>query len=493
MWQISQAVYKTQQIRELEAHARERFGISGVILMQRAGKAALDCLLHHWPHAKRLLVLCGGGNNGGDGYVLAQLAMQRGLKVHVRYVGDVQQLEGEALAAYESCKTAGVAIHPYQNADNFHHCDVIVDALCGIGLQQTIQNEWVSIIDAMNQSAIPIFSLDVPSGIDASTGSVCGIAVKATATITFIGLKLGLLTGQGVSYAGQLYCDDLQLPIDLYETVSAEASILSRNQFSHYFQPRPKDWHKGNSGHVLIVGGDEGYAGAPRMAGEAALRVGAGLVSIATHPSHAATLNLSRPELMCHGIQSKDQLQNLVGKADAIVLGPGLGQSDWSRNMFSFILEQVQPLIVDADGLNLLAEKPRKRTDWILTPHPGEAARLAKQTIETIQADRLTAIQNLRKQYDGVVVLKGAGSLVSDASSLPALCNKGNSGMATAGMGDVLSGVIGALVASGMPLADAAKMGVYLHAAAGDLAATEGARGMVALDLMPFLRKLMNE
>lgn len=260
----------------------------------------------------------------------------------------------------------------------------------------------------------------------------------------------------------------------------------------HYLKPRPREFHKGDAGHVLIIGGDFGYSGAVRLAAEAALRVGAGLVSIATQPLHAVALNVCRPEMMCHGIQSAEQLAPLIEKASVIVAGPGLGQSDWSRVLFDRILQIEKPLVMDADALNLLSGKSLKKSHWILTPHPGEAARLLKTSIDIVQSDRTLAITELQALYGGVVVLKGHGSLVLDETQHLTICTSGNPGMASAGMGDVLSGVIGGLLAQHVPLGDAAQLGVELHAQAGDRAAMKGERGMIASDLLSELRELVN-
>lgn len=268
--------------------------------------------------------------------------------------------------------------------------------------------------------------------------------------------------------------------------------VLKLSPFKKYLKPRPRQFHKGDAGHVLIVGGDYGFSGAPRLAAEAALRVGAGLVSVATRPEHAFTLNLTRPEIMCHAAHSAENLEAFLPKINVIIVGPGLGVSEWARELVDFIFETKKPLVVDADALNLLAETPQKKSNWILTPHPGEAARLLKKTSNEIQKNRLSALKAIQKNYGGACVLKGAGSLIL-SNGKPSLCEAGNPGMATAGMGDVLSGVIGGLIAQGVSLSDAAKLGVLLHAMAGDLAAKDnGERGMLALDLMKYLRQLVN-
>lgn len=268
---------------------------------------------------------------------------------------------------------------------------------------------------------------------------------------------------------------------------------LRLEQFAEFLKPRAHDAHKGHFGHVLVIGGDYGFSGAACMAAEAALRVGAGLVSVATRPEHAKMLNLARPEIMCHAVSSAAELKPLLARATTLVVGPGLGRSSWSRELLDAVLPCEQPMILDADGLNLLAEKPIKKSNWILTPHPGEAARLLKKTTEEIQQDRVAAVLALQHAFSGWAVLKGAGSLIAGPDDDLAICTAGNPGMATGGMGDVLSGVLGGLVAQKIPLESAAKLGVLVHAMAGDLAAKEGERGMIASDLMPYLRKIVNK
>lgn len=260
--------------------------------------------------------------------------------------------------------------------------------------------------------------------------------------------------------------------------------------YAHYLKPRPNNWHKGLSGHVLVIGGDLGFGGAPQMAAAAALRVGAGLVTIATRVENAG-INPVFPEIMQKGIAHSQELLPYLERADVIVLGPGLGQSEWSYALWQVALQQNKSIILDADGLNLLAIHPQMNANWILTPHPGEAARLLQTGAENIQTDRIQAVKNLEQRYQGVVVLKGSGTLVCHENNV-CICLQGNPGMATAGMGDMLSGVLGGLVAQHIPLVDAAKLGVYLHAAAGDLAAKSGERGIIATDLLTHLHTLCN-
>ncbi len=493
MHPIKSPIYQTQQIRECERLAAERFGITPQVMMQRAGKTAFDFLQRRWPQAQKIAIFCGSGNNGGDGYVLAQLAHERGIRVTIWQVGDALHLKNHAKEAYEGCLQAKIDMRLFAKKEDLEHPDVIVDAICGIGLHENLHEIVVDAITRMQRKQVPILSIDVPTGIDADTGHLLGAAVHATATITFIALKLGLLTGNGMAYTGELVLNDLQFPSELFSLIEPVAEKISLHSFDAYLAPRMRDWHKGLSGHVLIVGGQLGFSGAPRMAALAALRVGAGLVSVATCVENAVAMNMNCPEVMCHGFREPRELDSLLSRAAVVVLGPGLGQSDWARSVWHYICDKALPIVMDADGLNILAETNQYSDNWVLTPHPGEAARLLQTTAVDIQQNRLAAIKAINKRYGGVCVLKGAGTMILSPNALPVLCDKGNPGMASAGMGDILSGVIGGLIAQGVPLGDAAKLGVSLHAAAGDLAAKDGERGMIATDLLPQIRRLSNQ
>ena len=318
----------------------------------------------------------------------------------------------------------------------------------------------------------------------------------ADATVTFIGVKQGLLTGAGPAYVGELVYDDLDVPADTFDQVNSTTARIDWANQRYQLQPRKKTAHKGEFGRVLIVGGHAGMGGAALMAAEAAARCGAGLVSLAAHPDYVAAVVAHRPEIMAYGVTSGQDLEPLLSGPDVIVLGPGLGQSAWSEQLVRAVLAADIPLVVDADALNLLSTgqfNHYPRQDWIMTPHPGEAARLLEQSTGAVQNDRFVAARALQQRYGGVAVLKGAGSLVADGSDTVKLCSGGNPGMATGGMGDVLSGILGGLVAQGLSLADAASCGVALHAGAADMAALAGERGLLATDLFGPIRQLVNQ
>ena len=316
--------------------------------------------------------------------------------------------------------------------------------------------------------------------------------MQADLTVTFVGLKAGLFLNAGPDLCGDIVLADLDVPDQAHENSEAEFRRITDTHLDAWLPPRPASSHKGDFGHVLVVGGGPGMPGAVRLCGEAALRCGAGLVSIATHPDHAAIVVAARPELMPHAIADADDLVPLLQKADVVAFGPGLGRSSWAGSLVDVLADDERPTVWDADALNWLAESPAVSERRVITPHPGEAARLLGSATEDVQRDRRTALQDLETRYGGVVVLKGAGSLVSGTDGAPWLCTSGNPGMASAGMGDVLTGVIAGLVAQGLSLEQAAAIGVEIHARAGDIAAQAGERGLLASDLLASLRGIVN-
>ena len=485
------ALYRAEQVRALDRYAIDSCEIPGLTLMQRAGDAAFAVLRARWPEVRAITVVCGRGNNGGDGYVIARLAHQAGFKVSVRSIGDPGELSGDALAAAQAMLAEGLEAIPSDGSDLAPN-DMIVDAILGTGLDREVSGTLRNVIEAINRADVPVLGVDIPSGLHADTGQILGAATRADATVSFIGLKQGLFTAAGPSQCGAVYFSDLGVPSEVYQAVQPSAERIDYESLCTSLGPRDRSSHKGHFGHVLVIGGDHGYAGAARMAAHAAARVGAGLVSLATRTAHAASVCSSIPEVMCHGVEGPDALGLPISQASVIAIGPGLGRSPWAVGLLAKALEARIPMVVDADALNLLAIEAHRRDNWILTPHPGEAARLLARTNSEIQAARFESAEQIQQRYGGVCVLKGAGTIVTDGASRPAVCNGGNPGMATGGMGDVLTGVIAGLVAQGMALADSAKLGVAIHAKAGDLAAGDGERGLMATDLMPWIRRLAN-
>lgn len=491
MLNIPHDLYTAEQTRELDRIVIEQHNISTAKLMARAGAAALSTIKNHWPQAERLLIVCGTGNNGGDGFELARQALDSGYRVVVYQVGN-DPMSNETAAAKDAFLATGSEVHTFEG--KLPSTDIIVDALLGTGVNREVVGDYKLAIEAINKNKrIPVLSLDIPSGLHADTGSHMGAAVQATICLSFMGLNKGLFIGDGPNYSGKVCFDSLQIPSALYKELTPSARRVSLEYDAELLAPRERTGHKGLYGHLLIIGGDYGMSGAARVAAEAGARVGAGLTSIATRSEHGPILNLARPELMCYGVETPADLAPLVDRANSLTVGPGLGQGEWGEMLFEQAIASNLPMVVDADALNLISKKPQSHNNWILTPHPGEAARLLDCTSADIQADRFNAVRELQRRYGGVAVLKGSGTLIHDGSSITRLSTWGNPGMGSGGMGDVLAGVIGGLLAQGFPLMDAACVGVTLHGMAGDKAAEQdGERGMLAMDLVPHLRHLAN-
>ena len=484
-------IYSVASVREIDRTAIEDEGIPGYTLMTRAGAAAVRAARERFPDANRWQVICGAGNNAGDGYVVARLAAQEGLVVSVVALVDPESLTGDAATAYGDFAAEGGIVMPWEGALD-DAAGLLVDALLGSGLERDVSGEFAKAVAAMNAHRARVMALDIPTGVHGDTGQVMGTAVEADLTVTFVGLKAGLFSGDGAELCGSIVFDGLEVPEHCRPHGKALSRRISSRVLRRCLKRRPRSAHKGDFGHVLIVGGGEGMPGAVRLAGEAALRAGAGLVSIATHPSHATVIVGSRPELMSHGIADPGALGPLLERATAVAFGPGLGTSDWSRQLFAAVSELELPCVWDADALNLLAENPAKNERRIITPHPGEAGRLIGEDTAAVQGDRRGALIALQEKYGGVAVLKGANTLVSSKKKIPWLCTAGNPGMASPGMGDVLTGIIAALLAQQLGKEASAVVGVELHARAGDRAARAGERGTIASDLVAELRHVAN-
>lgn len=477
-------------------------GIHGFTLMRRAGQAIFDVVLGTFPDARTVLVVCGAGNNAGDGYVVARLAHQHGIQVSVVSLTDTKNLKGDALQACQQWLECG----ELSQADTslIDQADVVVDALLGTGLVRDVDGNFKTWIDAINARANkinkPVISVDVPSGLDSLTGAIRGAAVRANITVSFIGLKSGLFTGSGKACCGEVVFNNLDVPDSIYNNVEPSAILIQQPVFSS----RAHDSHKGDFGHVLVIGGNYGMPGAVVLAGKSALRSGAGLVSVVTREQHIAAVTAHCPELMVYASQNGDLENELpsgfLDRVSHVIIGPGLGVDAWARRLLAAVLATDKPVIIDADALNLLAEKIRSGKsvnlgdNHVITPHPGEAARLlsGEVTVQSsnVQADRFTAARQLYELLGGVVVLKGSGTLVYDGKTM-SVCPLGNPAMATAGMGDVLSGVIAAQGALGLSLYEAACAGVYCHAEAGDRAAATRPVGLLASDVIDYLPSAM--
>lgn len=494
MSRLPEPIYTVESVRAIDRAAIEGEGIPGYTLMTRAGEATLSAARRRFAAARHWQVVCGAGNNAGDGYVVARLAAAEGIGVSVIALSDPAGLTGDAATAYRDFAAAGGVARLWADTGRSldSEADLLIDALLGSGLERKVEGAFAEAVAAMNAHPAPKLAVDIPTGLNSDSGAVMGCAVEADITVTFVGLKTGLYLGAGPASCGEIHYAGLGIPEHCRETQPVALRRIGGAFLDRMLPRRPRGAHKGDHGHVLVVGGGKGMPGAARLCGEAALRSGAGLVSLATHPEHAAAIAAARPELMCHAIAEPAQLSPLIEKADVLAFGPGLGQSSWARELYALVEPATLPSVWDADALNLLAVSSNRAARRIITPHPGEAARLLDKSVPELQRDRIAAVAALAERYGGTAVLKGAGTLVTSAGRTPSLCTHGNPGMAAAGMGDVLTGVIAGLLAQGLDLADAAAAGVEVHARAGDSAAAAGERGLMASDLIAALRGIVN-
>ncbi len=482
---LPSALYSVAQVRAFDARAIATQGVTAYELMERAGAAALRVLRLAWPSARRVAVACGGGNNGGDGYVLARLLRAVGFEVQVHAAVDPSALRGDARRAFDDYLSAGGVLDSVLHPDPAR-CDVIVDALLGTGFRSPLREPFASVCAVINGSGRPVLALDIPSGVDGDTGRATEGAIRATRTLSFVALKQGLCLEQGPEFCGELLLDELGVRLGAEGEDLPQWHCLDDGDVRAALPRRPRDAHKGLFGHVLVVGGNWGMPGAARLAGEACLRVGAGLVTVATRPAHAASLTLARPELMSAGVEEAAALRPWLDRCTVVAIGPGLGQDDWARALLAEVLAAGKPSVIDADALNLLAAQGlgHLRAPSVLTPHPGEAARLLSIEARMVQSDRRDALHQLCERSGAVVVLKGSGTLVGKTGAIPALCRAGNPGMASGGMGDVLTGATAGVLAQCRDPWLAACAGVLIHARAGDtLAQRYGARGLLAGDV----------
>ncbi len=511
---LPRKTWRAEQIRQNELSVAASLGISSYELMERAGLSVWERASKEFSEPAAILVLCGHGNNGGDGYIVARHALQHGWQVTVIQVTDHKPLSGDAKKAQQAWHDAGGDTLSGVDSSTYppENYSLIIDAMLGTGISGTVSptfQHWITSVNEARESRREsvVVAVDIPSGLDANNGFVHGHAIKADLTVTFVGIKTGLLTGEAADYTGELHFSGIGIDDAFSRQIPAHTDSLSWHDIQSLVPQRALSAHKGHFGHVLLIGGNKGMPGAIRLAGEAALRCGAGLVSVLTHESSVPVVASGRPELMIHGFRDEEQSAALLDKADVIVIGPGLGQDSWARTLLIQVLNSAKPALIDADGLNLVANLIAtdcvpcdvfSEREVVFTPHPGEMARLARTSSVDIATARLDVLNAMVEKFSVTILLKGFGTLIQRNSpqvgewSNIRLNRTGNPGMASGGMGDVLSGIIGALMAQGLSGFDAASVGAWLHGQAADIAAQDGMRGLVASDLFPVLRKLID-
>jgi len=489
-------IYTAAKVRAFDRYAIDTLGIDSFALMTSAANDALNVLLKAWPDCKTVRCFCGAGNNGGDGLVLAALAKKRGLIAEVVLLCEPAKLQNDAKKAYMQSLGSGVRFLNLALLNKPSPDTVIVDALLGTGQNRAPEADFATAVEAINNAASKVIALDIPTGLCADSGKALGAhVVNADMTVTFIALKQGLLAATAWSFTGALTVSSLNLPAKAY-TQKLLAKLLLQGEADQYLQPRKHDSHKGSHGHCLIAGGNQQYIGAPLLSSTAALRSGAGLVSVLSHPNHASSYPLHQPELMSIAFDLNDQFEpSWWQRFNVVAVGPGLGQDQWAEELLHWVLDNNQTVVLDADALNLIAAGRcliPEGLDLVLTPHPAEAARLLGCTTADIQADRFASGKQLAEKYNAVGVLKGAGSIVSELNDEARLILSGNAGLSTGGSGDVLTGIIASLIAQGLSCFDAAVVAAYKHGEAADICEADGQRGMLPSDIIDNLRKVLN-
>ncbi|OGW50366.1 MAG: hypothetical protein A2078_12860 [Nitrospirae bacterium GWC2_57_9] len=504
-----------QEMKNIDRRAIRQFGIPGPVLMENAAAGIMVEMERFFDGlgGSRVAIVCGKGNNGGDGLALARRLSIRGVPVRVALLAPFSAVEGEAKVNLSILRKMDVDI--VQNASQetlaaiLSWCDIVVDALLGVGLSSPLKGLYARAVDMINASGSPVVAVDIPTGIDADTGAVMGRAVKADLTVTMALLKRGLLLHPGADFVGAVRVVDIGIPAEVVDQEKIAASFLTRGSAWGLLQPRAADAHKGTFGHLLVVAGSLGKAGAAVMAARSALRSGAGLVSVATPNSQVAIVQQQIVEAMCIpsaesidgtlGIGAETELLKQASRMTACAIGPGLSTHyETVTTVRNMVQHMSLPLVIDADGLNALAGSldllKKLKAPVVLTPHPGEMARLLGVSTADVQKDRIDVASGFAAKYKVTVVLKGAGTVVASPDGSIFINSTGNPGMATGGTGDVLTGMIGSFLAQGYTAPQAACLGVYLHGFAGDIVAREkGEPGMIAGDLIEKIPQAIKE
>ena len=495
--QIHNNLYSAKTVRDIDQAAIKQLKNGAIKLMNRAGTAAFEELIEAFGQPSLITVFCGSGNNAGDGYILAGRAAQRSIPVRVVELGDASHFSAQTQQAREFAEQNKVEFSAFSDSMVLEQ-GIIVDSLLGTGTKGVLKETYSQAVDKINHAGLPVLAMDIATGLDADTGAVSDRAVKADITVTFVGAKPGLFTARGPAISGEVIYHSLDIADEIYDNFSPRAQLMDVHDLLECLPQFEGDEYKNQRGHCMIIGGDHGYGGAASLAAEASLKVGSGLTSVATQPEHISAILARCPEIMACGVISGQQLEPLLEKPSVLVVGPGLGRSPWSEQLLQKAVATGLPMVLDADALNILADgrvvRQDKAQQWVLTPHVGEAARLLGVSVGDIQADRFSAVAKIKEKYNAVVLLKGPGTLISSEDSMFKLCPYGNPAMATAGMGDILSGLIGGLMAQGIEKQQATELGCCLHSAAADeLVSASGYLGVTASDILPWIKKLLNQ
>ena len=509
-------IVKAAEMREIDRRASSEFGIPSIVLMENAGLRTVEIIEEYLGQSpgKKVTIIAGKGNNGGDGLVAARHLINAGVQVDIFILGEEDQLSPDAQINYRILANMGARFNILRDEAGLDllmlsllSSDLAVDAIYGIGFQGALKDFESRVISIINFSKIPVVSVDVPSGLEADTGKVHGEAVRASHTVTFALPKLGLLLSYGQEYVGTLTVADISIPLPLLHDAGIRDNLIDENMIKPMIKKRSPESHKGTYGHAAVIGGSLGMTGAVMMTSYAALRTGAGLVTAALPESLVPVFSSALMEVMSTPLVETSEatisaeaipaIENLLDSSSVCAVGPGLSRYAESNKIVSFILENSGiPLVIDADGLNALQGNTsilkNRQVPLVLTPHPGEMSRLTGRSIEEIQAHRIEIARTFAQNHGIILVLKGSRTVVATPGGEVYLNINGNPGMATAGSGDVLCGIITGLIAQGLKPQEAAVAGVYIHGRSGDLAAERlGERGLVAVDLIQYLPEVL--
>ena len=497
------------EMREMDRQTIESFGLPGMVLMENAGRGATQFLLAQFKDTKnkKIGIIAGRGNNGGDGFVIARYLAQKGIRTTVFLLSQSSEVKGDAAANLKLLAPLNISVVEIPDQDSFsrhqtamRHHDIWVDAILGTGLQSDVKGFFKEIIDFINHSSKPVFSVDIPSGLNSDTAQPCGVCIHANATATFAFAKTGHILFPGANYTGNLEIIDIGIPHHIADNVRPRQYLLTPDIIRTAIQPRPPDTHKGNTGHLLVVAGSPGKTGAAAMTAMSAMRAGAGLVTLGIPASLNTILEAQMVEAMTHplpetgagilGDASFSTIMNLLSDKKCLTIGPGIGAAFETKTLIHRIIrESTQPIVIDADGLNSLVGHTEILKELtvpvILTPHPGEMARLVNTTAGDVQKDRIFCARSFSEKFNTHVVLKGAKTVIAHPDGSVFINPTGNSGMASGGMGDVLTGIISGFITQGYSPQSASHIGTYVHGAAADtLAEKSGPIGFLATEVM---------
>lgn len=502
-------IVTANEMQQMDRKTIKSFGVPGRILMENAGREAVRIFLKTFDglSGKKVGIMAGRGNNGGDGFVMARYLAQKNISVTVYLLSASSRLTGDAAANFRLLAPLHIPVYELSDHDAFSRVkvsmrqqDIWVDAILGTGLNSDVRGYFKKVIEFINRRGKPVLAVDIPSGLNADTGQPCGVCIRAHTTATFGFAKIGHILFPGAVYTGDLEIVDIGIPPYIADSIGPRQYLLTKNYVADYLQPRTPDAHKGSTGHLLVIAGSPGKTGAAAMTAMSAMRSGAGLVTLGLPAGLNPVLEAQVLEVMTRPLPetvdgllaeaSVDQIRGLLSDKKCLAIGPGLGVTDETRSLvFELIRNCPVPVVIDADGLNCLAGHTailkNRKNPVVLTPHPGEMARLMDTTVSQIQANRIDSARKFAERFNVVVVLKGACTIVAHPDGKAFMNPTGNPGMASGGMGDVLTGIIAGLITQGYPPGTGAEIGVYLHGASADeLTGTCGPFGILASDVM---------